>query len=324
MRADLIERTREVLRRAGFQLSEPSHPRAVSFDMVARRGASLLLVKVFTNADSLSEVLGAELRCLAGLLQASPLLVGERSSAGPLEDGVMYFRHRVALVTPATLEQALVGDQPPLVYAAPGGYYVMIDGATLRGLRAARGLSLGQIAEAAGVSRRAVAMYEEGMGALVEVAERLEQFLGEPLVRPVDVFRPPDPQAPPAFDPARVREALERQVLARMSQLGFRVVLTERAPFNAVSQDPRRDETLILTGIGELQPEMAERARALLSIAFIAEREVAIFVRDRKAREQVEGAAVISQDELAGMDERGEVLDLIRERAKPAREAQES
>ena len=174
MRTDLIERTRATLQGAGFQLSEPTAARPVSFDLVARKGLQLLLVKVFTNADGLGEPLAQELRTLAGLLEASPLLVGERSSAGPLEDGVLYFRHRVPLVSPGTLEGFLLRDEPPLVYAAPGGYYVNVDGAVLRGLRETRQLSLGQVAEAAGVSRRAVAMYEEGMGALVDVVERLE------------------------------------------------------------------------------------------------------------------------------------------------------
>lgn len=314
-RPELIERTRLALAQAGFQLSEPGHARAVSFDLVARRGETLLLVKVFANADSLTEALGAEVRTLAGLLRAAPLLVGERSSAGPLEDGVLYFRHRVPLVAPGTLEQCLLEGEPPLVYAAPGGYYVNLDGATLRGLRAARNLSLGQLAEAAGVSRRAIAMYEEGMGALVEVAERLEDFLAEPLVRPVTLFQAPDAPALPAFDPGRAREVLDRQVFARLAQLGYRIVLTERSLFDAVGQDAAREQDLILAGVGELHPEMVERARALQSIGSVVEREVVFIVRDRKSREQVEGTAVIGQDELARMDATSDVLELIRRRA---------
>lgn len=319
MRHDLIDRTRAMLLQAGFHLSEPTAARPVSFDVVARKGDTLLLVKAFTNADSLGEPLAHELRTLATLLNASPLLVGERSSAGPLEDGVLYFRHRVPLVTPGTLEAHLLRDEPPLVYAAPGGYYVNVDGSVLRALRESRQLSLGQIAEAAGVSRRAVAMYEEGMGALVEIAERLETFFAEPLVRPVEVFQRPEPGTIPEFDPNQVREALEREMLAMLQRMGFMVVPTERSVFNAVGQDPRRREQLVLTGIGEVDPVMAERARALQSIGSVVEREVVILVRDRKSREQVSGAAVIARDELARMDEPAEVMDLIRRRQPAAK-----
>lgn len=318
MRLDTIERTRAALAQAGFQLSQPTPVRPVSFDLVARRGGTLLLVKVFANADSLNEPLASELRTLAALLQAAPLLVGERSSAGDLEDGVLYYRHRVPLVTPGTLESFLLQREPPLVYAAPGGYYVTVDGAALRALRQARHLSLGQLAEAAGVSRRAIAMYEEGMGALVDVVERLEAFLQEALVRPVEVFQPAPRVEPPAFEPARLREALEREVLVYLAGLGYRVVTTERSLFNAVSQEARHAENLILTGVGELEPDLALRARALQSIGAVVEQDVAIFVRDRREREQVEGTAVIGRDELERMGQPGEVLDLIRRRGQPA------
>jgi putative transcriptional regulator len=316
MRTDLIERTRDVLQRAGYQLNEPGMARAATFDVLARKGPQLLLVKVFSNVDSLGEPVAREIRVLCGLLHAAPLLVGERASAGPLEDCVVYVRHGVPLVTPATLGQYVLDEVPPLVYAAPGGFYVNLDGALLRALREDRNLSLGQLAEAAGVSRRAIAMYEEGMGALVEVAERLEGYLHEALVQPVELFQPPRQSEPPEFDPARVREAFERQVLQQLALLGYRVVRTERSLFNAVSQEQRRGQ-LVLTAVGEMQPELQERARALQSIGSVVEREVVFIVRDRKLREQVGGAAVIAHDELARMDGPADMLDLIRRRAVP-------
>lgn len=315
----LVDRVRATLGGAGFALGAPGPARAASFDVVARRGRLLLLVKTFANADSLGEPLAAELRVLAGLLRASPLLVGERSSTGPLEDGVLYVRHRVPLLTPATLEAALLGDEPPLVYAAPGGYYVDLDGPMLRALRARRGLSLGQVAEAAGVSRRAVAMYEEGMGALVEVARRLEELFRTALVRPVGLFQCAEPAEPPAFDPALVREELQREVLERLRGLGYRVVVAQRALFNAVSQDIAHEEVLILTGVGELEPPLYERARALQSLGAIAGREVVVIVRDRRSIEQVAGAPVIGKDELERMEGTEEVVELIEERRAPRR-----
>jgi len=318
MRTDLVGRTRSVLEQAGFALSDPHALRPATFDLVARRENTLLLVKVFTNADSLGEDLADELRMLAGLLDAAPLLLGERSSAGPLEDGVLYVRHRVPVVTLGTLEGALVRDEPPLVYAAPGGYYVNLDGMALRALREARRVSLGQLAEVAGVSRRAIAMYEEGMSALVEVAERLEEFFQEPVARPVDVFQRSEPRETPELDPSKLREALLREVLGRLCEIGYKVAVTQRAPFQAVSQDAAH-KTLFLTGVADLEQGMAERARMMQSIASVVEREVAIFVRDRRSREDLQGLALIDQRELARMDESEQVLALIRERTRPAR-----
>jgi predicted transcriptional regulator len=158
-------------------------------------------------------------------------------------------------------------------------------------------------------------MYEEGMGALVEVAERLEQFLEEALVQPVELFQPPPRAADaPAFDPSEAREALERAVLQHLHALGYRVVPTGRSPFNAVTHEAERD-ALILTGVGELDAELAERARALRSIGTVVGRDVVVFVRDRQEREHVAGAALIAQPELERMDSTMDVLDLIRRRA---------
>jgi predicted transcriptional regulator len=138
-------------------------------------------------------------------------------------------------------------------------------------------------------------------------------------VKPLALMQPlaPEQAQVPAFDPAGLHEALGRRILEGLHGLGYHVVVTQRSLFDAVSRDERR-QTLILTGVGELEPGLAQRARALQSIGAVVEREVALFVRDRKAREELEGTAVIDQDELARMEEPGEVLDLIRERRRPA------
>src|SRR5439155_6141335 len=149
----------------------------------------LLLVKVLTNVDGLTEATAQELTLVARFLEAAPVVVGERSSSRPLEDGAVYLRYGVNIVTLETLREYLEDGVEPLVYAAPGGFYVSIDGARLRELRQERGFSLGDLAQAAGVSRRAIGMYEEGMGAMVDVAMRLEEFLDESLARPTNPFR---------------------------------------------------------------------------------------------------------------------------------------
>ena len=89
-----------------------------------------------------------------------------------------------------TLHDYLVEGVPSLIYAAPGGLYVNIDGDTLKTLRTQRNVSLGTLANVAGVSRKAIRMYEAGMGAKVEIAVKLEKFFDEPLVRPADMFTP--------------------------------------------------------------------------------------------------------------------------------------
>lgn len=316
MRGELIDSVREVLNRAGFLVSPPSTLRPMAFDLVARRDEDLLIVKVLTNVDSLDGEVARELRILAKVLDGSAVLVGERASSRELETGVVYARHDVPLVTLETLEEHLLEGVPPLVYAAPGGFYVNIDGEALTRLRQERELSLGELADVAGVSRRSISMYEEGMGAMVDVAAQLEEFLEAPIVEELDPFT-----VPRDHDEARVPEAvdggagLEQAVFGHMGRMGFQVVPVGRSPFHAISR-PRdgSSEQLILTEIGEMSDRLAKRARVMTEITRIMERVGAVFVQDRKTRTEVEGTPVVDRDELEKADSPGAILDLILER----------
>src|SRR3989441_8877105 len=156
--------------------------------MVARRDDTLLIVKVFQNVDALSKETAQELKAIARTLDGSPLVVGERSGTGALEDGVIYSRFGVPILCRSTLLEFLEEGVPPFLFSAPGGLYVRLDAAALRRMREERQVSLGTLADIAGVTRRTIQMYLEGMSATMEVAMRLEEFLNESLVMPVDPF----------------------------------------------------------------------------------------------------------------------------------------
>src|SRR2546428_814966 len=104
-----------------------------------------------------------------------------------------------------------------------------------RRLREERQVSLGTLADIAGVTRRTIQMYLEGMSATMEVAMRLEEFLNESLVVPVDPFAL-------LADPARPEERLpqlegfEREMFERLERLGYqgpRTLPLPSAPMSA-------------------------------------------------------------------------------------------
>src|SRR5215210_6331936 len=99
MRASLLARVREALAHAGFYLSADSAMRPLAFDIVARRDSQLFIVKVLTNVDGLAEPVATELRTIAEFLDAVPLVLGERSSSRELEDGAVYLRYGVRILT---------------------------------------------------------------------------------------------------------------------------------------------------------------------------------------------------------------------------------
>src|SRR2546426_256405 len=252
----VLEETRRGLAKTGFFLSRPHGERGLCFDFVARRDDTLLIGKILQNVDALNRAPAHALLEVARILEASPLAVGGRSGAGSWEDGVIYTRSGVSFLPRRTLGEFLEEGVPPFLYSAPGGLYVRLDADALRRLREERQVSLGTLADIAGVTRRTIQMYLEGMSATMEVAMRLEEFLNESLVMPVDPFAL---LADPAAREERLPqiEGFEREMFERLERLGYRVLRTVRSPFDALS---KHEETTFLTGVGEADPgEVARR-----------------------------------------------------------------
>src|SRR5581483_1442527 len=317
MRATILALVRDLLSRAGYCLSVETAMRPLAFDVVARRDGQLLIVKVLTNVDGLSEPVAQELRLVARFLEAVPLVVGERSSSRPLEPGAVYARYGVHILAFETLQDYLEDGVEPLVYAAPGGFYVNLDGVRLRALREARGLSLGDLAQAAGVSRRAIGMYEEGMGAMVEVAQRLEEFLDEPLARPHNPFLPAKPEGPEQAAPQEpFPDTFEGVVLRALAEMGFRVATTQKSPFAAIGRD---DEAVVLTGFADGSPEAPKRAAATANLSEVTETYGVVFVERTTTRVAFEGTPVVSREEVVRFADPEDLLRLLTERKGRAR-----
>lgn len=312
-RADLIDHVRTVMSRSGFAVSERCDLRPVSFDLVARRDHDLLILKVLQNVDALSEPIANEIKLLCRFLNARPILVGVRAGTGILEDGVIYNRHDIPIVTPGTLEDHMLGGAPPMVFAAPGGLYVRIDADALREARVARDLSLGAMAQIAGVSRRAIQMYEQGMSASIEAAVRLEEFLERELIRPTDPasaydpgrFQPPQPEK-------RDVDPLEALLTKMLEGLGYEIRQTARSPFQALSSQA---EDTFLTGMGEDNPLLRRRARIVHSVSRITERP-GFFIVERTTKTELHGVPVVTREELRQLSDPDKILKLILERRK--------
>ncbi len=308
----LLSELRELLVQAGFCVSEPMDPWTAVFDVVARRDDLLLIAKSYTNVDRLQAQAASELRALAATLKGAPLVVGMRASRSVLESGVLYLRHAVPIMTLETLSDHLLEGVPPFVYAGPGGRYVDLDGDMLARVRNERGLSLAELADAAGVSRRSVQMYEQGMAAQMETAYRLEQFLGIPLARALDPF-----SSSPELDQRRIAitelQAIEKDVFGRLEDLGYRVMPTMGCPFNALSSSQHR---VFLTAVKAGQPDMGTRVRArvIAQISRVAEQDGVLFVEREVEQTSIGGTPVIARKELEEIGDPDEVLRLIRER----------
>jgi len=323
-RSALVGNVTAMLEDAGFLVSERCAIRPKSFDVAARRGEDLVLLKILGNIDAFDGTTGEEMRRLGTYLNATPMVIGLRTRDEDLKPGVVYFRHGVPVLNPDTAMELFVEEVPPLIYAAPGGLYVNIDGDLLADEREDRGWSLGQLASELGVSRRTVSKYEDGMNASIEVAIQLEQMFDQPFSSPVEVMdgaedvrdAEPTPDDP---DP----ESGDEHVVHVLTRAGFTVHPTARAPFKAVSEDDerRRDFMPMLTGHSSFTPSAEKRARIMSSLGEVTRTRSVYFTENSSKRDAVEGTALVSCEELAGIDDPDEIRDLIRERSQEPSEA---
>ncbi|MFB6184819.1 MAG: transcriptional regulator [Haloarculaceae archaeon] len=314
-RSALVGNVTAMLEDAGFMVSDRCAIRPKSFDIAARRGEDVLLVKILGNIDAFDGQTGAEMRRLGTYLNATPIVIGLRTRDEDLKPGVAYFRHGVPVISPDTAMDMFVQDVPPLIYAAPGGLYVNIDSEVLADVRKERDWSLGRLAKELGVSRRTVSKYEDGMDASVEVATQLEEMFDAPLTSPVQVLDgaeevhegPPTPEDPDV-------DAEDELVVSVLTRVGFDVHPTDRAPFRTISENERRQDH-VLTGHSKFTETAEKRARIMSSVSRVT-RTRSVYVVDETKRESVAGTALVEESELENIEVADELRDLILERSE--------
>jgi putative transcriptional regulator len=314
-RSALVGNISAMLSDAGFVVSDRCSIRPKSFDLAARRGEDLLLVKILANVDGLNADTALEMRRLGSYLSATPMVIGLRTRDEDLKPEVVYFRHGIPVVNPDTAFDLFVEDVPPLIYAAPGGLYVNLDGDLLEDEREERGWSLGKLATELGVSRRTVSKYEDGMNASIDVAIELEELFDRPFSDPVDVLE--GAESVRDADPTPDDQALdpdENHALAVLARVGFVVHPTDRAPFSAVSEDGERRRGSLLTGHSAFTQSAEKRARLMSSLGEVTRTRAVYVTEDDAKRDAVGGTALISREELAGVSDPDDLRDLIIER----------
>ncbi len=248
MREIIISECVKLLNNYNFTVSQ-SYSRSC-FDILARKNDLKFLIKVLKNIDSLSIDQSKELIKISSILNAIPLLIGVRTRNFSMEDNVVYERHNIKAITYETFKQYLDGS-PPIVYASRGGFFVNIDGEMLRKIREKLNISVGELAEYSNVSRKTIYKYEQNLAnPSIDVALKIEQYLDVPLIREVDLT--PNElkkrknnnknavQQCRDYDNKNIEADVENefklQVINILNELGFNLVETKKAPFDAVAE----------------------------------------------------------------------------------------
>lgn len=298
-----------IFKGTGFKVARMEF-RGSCFDLAASRLFLLLFVKVLQNIDSLSEAQAEDLKRLAKLFEASPLIIGLKSKNEELEEGVVYERHGLYALNPQTLYDVLVQNELPAIFAERGGFYVRVDGNYLKELRETHGYSVGELAELLGVSRKSLQNYEKGEQAMnLEIALRLEEIFDAPVAKPIDILNS-RVEAKMRVEP---ETELEREIFRRLEMFGMGVVKIKKAPFDAISKE---EGLKILTGISERKTtSTVRRAQMVNEVSKIIHSD-GLFILEKTKTEVVGEVPLIPKEKLDEIKDADELMEMIEELKK--------
>src|SRR3989344_4447483 len=118
LREELIKKVSSILEEAGFETAQQLSPSC--FDILARR-ETILLIKVLTNADSLYKEQADDLKNVANVLNATPLVVAALLKSESIRPKTIYDRYGITTINLETFQEAILDRQLPIVYAKSGG-----------------------------------------------------------------------------------------------------------------------------------------------------------------------------------------------------------
>src|SRR3989344_5122860 len=145
MSEQTISRICSVLEEKGFRVSTFLHMNSC-FDIAARHGGILFLIKVYSNIDSIRPEQGFELKKLGNALNATAIIVGEKTKAFSLSEGIIYDRYDIPVVSLSTFENFLNKEMPTVRYFK-GRNIVELDYEGMRSGRKKLGFSQEELAD---------------------------------------------------------------------------------------------------------------------------------------------------------------------------------
>lgn len=261
LKQGLVDSAVNVLEGAGFKMVQCEGSRS-SFDVIARRQDSIILVKALANVEGLSRQSASELKKMAQLIGGVPIVISQRMKSSDLAPGTVYDRYGVVVCDLYTFRQ-IIDEKSPRAYAKRGSYCVHVDGRMLCIARKRLGMTQESLARDLGVSKQSVYRYESSSSVSLEVFERMVSLFGDDFAK--SEFKLSfKSQNPKTQDTQNTPAGIKGRAKTNFESMGFKTSLTN-APFDiiaskkkivysVVSNDWRRLEMKLktLSGLGQV------------------------------------------------------------------------
>jgi putative transcriptional regulator len=294
-----------VLHKAGFSISEVESGE-YCLEIVAKKGKVRLLIKTSENVDTERREPAEDLKSLASAYSASPIIISPKNRNEAIEEGALYERFRVNVVSPDTFREATLNGKLPSIYSKRGGLYFRINGRYLRRLREERGLSLGDLAKRIGVSRKAVYDYENGtMGATLETVARLEEALDAGITAGIDIF---DWQCTEDMSNRSPSGPVARQIHGKLKELGCKAISFKFAPVDVHARNV--GVSFLANDRSQEERELDRRVETAIELGKLLDVEPVLVTGDRRPRDV--DITVVRMDEVRKLESLKDLERLIR------------
>ena len=306
-----IRKLCEALEKRGFVTSDPDLGGLVSFELIARREREKYIIKILHNVDTFRISNAIEMVRLFRATGAAAVVIGERAGNGLLEDGVVYYRHHVPIMSPPTFMDYVDGSKPN-IFSGPGGFYIPINGIAMHAIREKLGYSIGFVSNKVGTSRRSISLYEGGSASTIDVYTKLEELLKHDISSSIDILKMVNEIKLPAEDLGEINEFI-REVIDNIVKTGYEFYSMKKAPFDAIAN--RAMDTMFLMGLFESLSEKMGRALAIKNVSEIFQTEPLIITRMETTKDNIAKCPVVSLHELKEASSK-DSLEMIIERKK--------
>jgi putative transcriptional regulator len=308
-RQEIISSIIRIAVRGGYTTICADESLSYSFDLILRNEDNIIVIKVMNNVGLLTEEGSRTLMAVSRFLDAHPLIVALSNRDERIEDGVVYSRYSLPIISPQTFVSYLREGEEPNVRAGPGGFYVEIDSEKLKRIREQRSLSLGEIASAIGTTRRTVLMYQSGMSASIDIALKMEEFLGEQIMEYVSfLWNVEREEVTTGF--RKMRE-FERLVNKEITRTGFSVYPIRRSIVNFLMED---SESSFLGGIEEEMTRVERKVEHLSELSKFSDKDGVLVVKREIEKPNRYKIPIISYSELEQFRDKDELKEVIKER----------
>ena len=307
----MIQKVISLLQSHGFGVSSFIHTNTC-FDLVAKRQDVSLLIKIFDNVDSLRSEHAEELEKLGEIFNSSVLIIGKKTKKFTLDNSAIYNRYGISVVNLKTFSDFLTGKMPS-VSSFKGREIVELNSEKLKKFRENKKRPLNEIARDVGTTPESLNRYEHGAKASLQIARKLEDYFNTELIQQIDLFDSDKLDS----DESEKKSLLfsdkpEHEALEKMHSLGFKMQEFKHAPFKVISNPD--DKLMISPEDSKLQIKrkavLIKQAKDALGTHSV------IITKTEFSRKNIDGSALVQEEELDSFSRFKELLELIKEREK--------